>query len=105
MSYLENDKAEIHCIDIRCFPFSLSLQAYTLFATHFLELCQLESLYPNVENQHMEVQHTRSLDSGAESVVYTYLLSRGCSEERHYGTVVQWTCSAANSVAIGSTLR
>lgn len=61
------------------------LQAFTLFATHFLELCQLESLYPNVENQHMEVQHTRSADTGAERVVYTYLLNRGRSEERHYG--------------------
>uniref|UniRef100_A0A3Q3E6L5 MutS homolog 4 n=1 Tax=Labrus bergylta TaxID=56723 RepID=A0A3Q3E6L5_9LABR len=65
--------------------FLLSLKTFTLFATHFLELCQLESLYPNVENQHMEVQHTRSADSGAESVVYTFLLNRGCSEERHYG--------------------
>ncbi|KAK5614459.1 MutS protein msh4 [Crenichthys baileyi] len=65
--------------------FLLGLKAFTLFATHFLELCQLESLYPNVENQHMEVQHTRSRDSGAEQVVHTYLLSRGCSEERHYG--------------------
>lgn len=62
------------------------LQAFTLFATHFLELCQLESLYPNVENQHMQIQHTRSGDTGAESVVYTYLLNRGSSEERHYGT-------------------
>lgn len=35
----------------------------------------------------MEVQHTRSSDTGAEGVVYTFLLSRGCSEERHYGTV------------------
>ncbi|KAF3844835.1 hypothetical protein F7725_007998 [Dissostichus mawsoni] len=66
--------------------FLLSLKAFTLFATHYLELCHLESLYPNVENQHMEVQHTRSGDTGAESVVYTYLLNRGCSEERHYGT-------------------
>lgn len=33
----------------------------------------------------MEVQHTRSGDTGVESVVYTYLLSQGCSEERHYG--------------------
>lgn len=33
----------------------------------------------------MEVQHTRSGDTGTESVVYTYLLNRGCSEERHYG--------------------
>lgn len=62
------------------------MQAFTLFATHFLELCQLESLYPNVENQHLEVQHTRSNDTGAESVVYTYLLKRGCSEDRNYGT-------------------
>ncbi|XP_075304759.1 mutS protein homolog 4 [Odontesthes bonariensis] len=65
--------------------FLLSLKAFTLFATHFLELCQLESLYPNLENQHMEVQHTRSGDSGADRVVYTYLLGRGCAEERHYG--------------------
>ena len=70
--------------DLKACP--VSLQAFTLFATHFLELCQLESLYPNVENQHMEVQHTRSGDSGAERVVYTYLLGRGCAEERHYGT-------------------
>lgn len=33
----------------------------------------------------MEVQHTRSADSDAESVVYTYLLRRGCSEDKHYG--------------------
>uniref|UniRef100_M4ALQ5 MutS homolog 4 n=1 Tax=Xiphophorus maculatus TaxID=8083 RepID=M4ALQ5_XIPMA len=65
--------------------FLLGLKAFTLFATHFLELCQLASLYPNVENQHMEVQHTRNRDSGAEQVVYTYLLSRGCAEERQYG--------------------
>ncbi|KAL3968959.1 hypothetical protein ACER0C_028916 [Sarotherodon galilaeus] len=65
--------------------FLLGLKAFTLFATHFLELCQLESLYPNVENQHMQVQHTCSGDTGAESVVYTYLLNRGSSEERHYG--------------------
>uniref|UniRef100_A0A8C2ZWZ7 MutS homolog 4 n=1 Tax=Cyclopterus lumpus TaxID=8103 RepID=A0A8C2ZWZ7_CYCLU len=66
--------------------FLLSLKAFTLFATHFLELCQLESLYPNAENQHMEVQHTHSGGTGAESVLYTYLLNRGCSEESHYGT-------------------
>ncbi|XP_047183332.1 mutS protein homolog 4 isoform X3 [Scophthalmus maximus] len=65
--------------------FLLGLKAFTLFATHFLELCQLQSLYPSVENQHMEVQHTRSADTGTECVVYTYLLNRGCSEERHYG--------------------
>ncbi|XP_072545639.1 mutS protein homolog 4 [Salminus brasiliensis] len=65
--------------------FLINLKAFSLFATHFLELCQLETLYPNVENQHMQVQHIRRDDSSTESVVYTYLLTRGCSEERNYG--------------------
>nr|XP_015205697.1 PREDICTED: mutS protein homolog 4 isoform X2 [Lepisosteus oculatus] len=64
--------------------FLLKFRAFTIFATHFLELCQLETLYPNVENLHMEVQHTRSSDN-TEKVTYTYLLNRGCSEERNYG--------------------
>uniref|UniRef100_H3DJ20 MutS homolog 4 n=1 Tax=Tetraodon nigroviridis TaxID=99883 RepID=H3DJ20_TETNG len=64
--------------------FLLSLKAFTLFATHFLELCHW-SLSIACGDQHMEVQHTRSSDSGADSVVYTYALQRGCSEDRHYG--------------------
>lgn len=78
--------------------FLLSLKVFTLFATHFLELCQLESLYPNVENQHMEVQHTRNVETGAENVAYTYLINRGCSEERHYGL------KAAEMTALPSTI-
>ncbi|KAF4084026.1 hypothetical protein AMELA_G00124150 [Ameiurus melas] len=65
--------------------FLISLKAFTLFATHFLELCQLETLYPNVENQHMQVQHMRGTDNSTESVVYTYLLTQGFSEESNYG--------------------
>ncbi|XP_073783842.1 mutS protein homolog 4 isoform X2 [Danio rerio] len=65
--------------------FLINLKAFTLFATHFLELCQLQTLYPNVENQHMQVQHIRTGDGRAERVVYTYQLSRGHSEERNYG--------------------
>ncbi|MBN3298758.1 MSH4 protein, partial [Amia calva] len=65
--------------------FLLNFRAFTLFATHFLELCQLETLYPNVENHHMEVQHKRSVDGNTERVSYTYVFSRGCSEERNYG--------------------
>ncbi|XP_077394456.1 mutS protein homolog 4 [Festucalex cinctus] len=65
--------------------FLLSLKAFTLFATHYLELCQLESLYPSVDNQHMQVQHTRTSDTGTETIVYTHLLGQGFSEEKHYG--------------------
>ncbi|XP_073725656.1 mutS protein homolog 4-like isoform X1 [Misgurnus anguillicaudatus] len=64
--------------------FLINLKAFTLFATHFLELCQLETLYPNVENQHMQVQHVKK-EGKADSVVYTYLLSQGHSDERNYG--------------------
>uniref|UniRef100_A0A4W5JMF8 MutS homolog 4 n=1 Tax=Hucho hucho TaxID=62062 RepID=A0A4W5JMF8_9TELE len=78
--------------------FLLSLRAFTLFATHFLELCELETLYPNVENQHMEVQHTRTGDTGTERVIYTFLLSRGSSEERNYGL------RAAEMTALPSTI-
>lgn len=65
------------------------LQAFTLFATHFLELCQLETLYPNVANQHMQVQHMRGTENSTETVVYTYLLAQGFSEERNYGNLNQ----------------
>ncbi|XP_049595657.1 mutS protein homolog 4 [Syngnathus scovelli] len=65
--------------------FLLGIKAFTLFATHYLELCQLASLYPCVDNQHMKVQHTRTRDTGTEKIVYTHLLSQGFSEEKHYG--------------------
>ncbi|XP_048047633.1 mutS protein homolog 4 isoform X2 [Megalobrama amblycephala] len=65
--------------------FLVNYKAFTLFATHFLELCQLQTLYPNVENHHMQVQHVRAEDGRAERVVYTYQLSQGHSEERNYG--------------------
>ncbi|KAM9466550.1 mutS protein homolog 4 [Clarias gariepinus] len=65
--------------------FLIGVKAFTLFATHFLELCQLETLYPNVENQHMQVQHMRGTENITENVVYTYLLTQGFSEESNYG--------------------
>ncbi|KAG2457809.1 MSH4 protein, partial [Polypterus senegalus] len=65
--------------------FLLSLKAFTLFATHFLEICQLQTLYPNVENYHMEVHHTCSAAGNSEKITYSYLLKKGRSEERNYG--------------------
>ncbi|TNN42249.1 MutS 4 [Liparis tanakae] len=62
--------------------FLLGLKAFTLFATHFLELCQLESLYPNAENQHMEVQHTRSGDTGLRAAEMTALPSNIIQEAK-----------------------
>ncbi|XP_074731832.1 mutS protein homolog 4 isoform X5 [Strix uralensis] len=62
----------------------LNLKAFTLFATHFLELCHIDALYPNVENHHFEVQHVRSSAGNKEKIAYTYTLSRGYTEEKNY---------------------
>ncbi|GAB0193321.1 mutS protein 4 [Grus japonensis] len=63
----------------------LNLKAFTLFATHFLELCHIDALYPNVENYHFEVQHVRSSAGNKEKIAYTYTLSKGYTEEKNYG--------------------
>ncbi|KAF4790228.1 mutS 4 [Turdus rufiventris] len=62
----------------------LNLKAFTLFATHFLELCHLDALYPNVENYNFEVQHVRSSAGNKEKIAYTYTLSKGYTEEKNY---------------------
>ncbi|XP_056350221.1 mutS protein homolog 4 isoform X3 [Oenanthe melanoleuca] len=63
----------------------LNLKAFTLFATHFLELCHIDALYPNVENYHFEVQHVRSSAGNKEKIAYSYTLSKGYTEEKNYG--------------------
>ncbi|MEE6494711.1 hypothetical protein FKM82_001853 [Ascaphus truei] len=63
----------------------LGIKAFTLFATHFLELCHLGTLYPNVENNHFEVQHKRASTGNKDSISYTYLLSKGHTKEKNYG--------------------
>lgn len=60
-------------------------QAFTLFATHFLELCHIDALYPNVENMHFEVQHVKNTSRNKEAILYTYKLSKGLTEEKNYG--------------------
>lgn len=60
-------------------------QAFTLFATHFLELCHIDVLYPNVENMHFEVQHVKNTSRNKETILYTYKLSKGFTEEKNYG--------------------
>jgi DNA mismatch repair protein MSH4 len=38
----------------------LSLRAYTLCATHYMQLADLESVYPNAKNYHLQVEHDRT---------------------------------------------
>ncbi|XP_027729860.1 mutS protein homolog 4 [Vombatus ursinus] len=75
-----------------------SLKAFTLFATHFLELCQMDALFPNVENIHFEVQHVRSGVRSRESITYTHRLSEGHTEERNYGIKAAEASSLPQSI-------
>ncbi|XP_074687816.1 mutS protein homolog 4 isoform X3 [Strix aluco] len=78
----------------------LNLKAFTLFATHFLELCHIDALYPNVENHHFEVQHVRSSAGNKEKIAYTYTLSRGYTEEKNYGLKAAEVSSLPSSVIL-----
>ncbi|XP_040264757.1 mutS protein homolog 4 [Bufo bufo] len=60
-------------------------KAFTLFATHFLELCHLGTLYPNVQNFHFEVKHVGDKTGNEDSISYTHLLLKGHTQEKNYG--------------------
>ncbi|XP_039587323.1 mutS protein homolog 4 isoform X5 [Passer montanus] len=78
----------------------LNLKAFTLFATHFLELCHIDALYPNVENYHFEVQHVRSSAGNKEKIAYTYTLSKGYTEEKNYGLKAAEMSSLPSSIIL-----
>ncbi|KAG5214889.1 hypothetical protein JEQ12_000465 [Ovis aries] len=78
----------------------LSLKAFTLFATHFLELCQIDGLYPNVENMHFEVQHVKNTSRNKEAILYTYKLSKGLTEEKNYGLKAAEVSSLPPSIVL-----
>ncbi|KAK3083385.1 hypothetical protein FSP39_021201 [Pinctada imbricata] len=63
----------------------LKQKSFTFFTTHFLELTNLESLYPNVENFCFEVYHTYTSDGDQKKIVYTHVLTKGKTQEKHYG--------------------
>ncbi|XP_073245789.1 mutS protein homolog 4-like [Porites lutea] len=60
-------------------------KAFTFFATHFLELTTMDSIYPNVENLHLKIQKNFSEEAACEKITYTHVLSKGRTEEKHYG--------------------
>uniref|UniRef100_M3YHF4 MutS protein homolog 4 n=1 Tax=Mustela putorius furo TaxID=9669 RepID=M3YHF4_MUSPF len=78
----------------------LSLKAFTLFATHFLELCHIEVLYPNVENMHFEVQHVKNTSRDKEAILYTYKLCKGLTEEKNYGLKAAEVSSLPSSIVL-----
>nr|XP_006819740.1 PREDICTED: mutS protein homolog 4-like [Saccoglossus kowalevskii] len=76
----------------------LSLKAFAFFATHFLQLTRLPEHYPNVENYCMEVQHNYTTSGGNNKVSYTHVLSKGCTQIKHYGIQLAETSTLPKSV-------
>ncbi|XP_022793789.1 mutS protein homolog 4-like [Stylophora pistillata] len=71
-----------------CFSIAETLlkrKTFTFFATHFLELTTMDSLYPNVENLHLKIQKAFSEEAASEKITYTHVVSKGKTEEKHYG--------------------
>ncbi|XP_052034780.1 mutS protein homolog 4 [Apodemus sylvaticus] len=78
----------------------LSIKAFTLFTTHFLELCHIDALYLNVENMHFEVQHVKNTSRNKDAILYTYKLSSGLTEEKNYGLQAAEASSLPPSIVL-----
>ncbi|XP_065303572.1 mutS protein homolog 4-like isoform X2 [Dermacentor albipictus] len=69
----------------------INSDAFVIIATHFDMMTQLESMYPNVINYHMEVETETeaegddSPDAGATRLRYIHRLARGTCSEPNYG--------------------
>ncbi|XP_057289940.1 mutS protein homolog 4-like isoform X2 [Hydractinia symbiolongicarpus] len=63
----------------------ISKKTFTFFATHFMEICDLENIYPNVENYHLAVQRVFNRDEAKEKISFSHVLVKGRTEEKHYG--------------------
>ncbi|PIK47411.1 putative mutS protein-like 4 [Apostichopus japonicus] len=63
----------------------ISIRAFTFFVTHFMEITNLDALYPNVENYHFEVEHGSGDSESSGKLSYTHFLTRGRTQEEQYG--------------------
>ncbi|XP_075526772.1 mutS protein homolog 4-like [Dermacentor variabilis] len=67
----------------------INSDAFVIIATHFDMMTQLESMYPNVINYHMEVETEAegdgSPDASATRLRYIHRLARGTCSEPNYG--------------------
>ncbi|XP_033642505.1 mutS protein homolog 4-like [Asterias rubens] len=75
-----------------------SLKAFTIFATHFMEITPLDVLYPNVENYHFEVENVGSTPGTKRKLAYSHVLSKGRTKEQHYGIKLAELCTLPESM-------
>jgi DNA mismatch repair protein MSH4 len=58
----------------------MSLKAYTVFVTHYVQLAELDLLYPNVKNYHLMVTTNRE-----GKLNFLYSIGEGSCNEDRYG--------------------
>jgi len=63
----------------------IKTKAITFFATHFLQLCDLEFIYSSVENYHLQVQRNYNKEKNKEKLMFSHVLAKGRTQEEHYG--------------------
>ncbi|GFT87305.1 mutS protein homolog 4 [Nephila pilipes] len=62
----------------------LKTKAFVLCSTHFSQLTQLASVYPNVENYHFSVEYVLNKEDGC-ACNFTHILTPGPCKEKYYG--------------------
>ena len=68
----------------------LSKQAMTIFVTHYPQLCQLSSIYPAVQNQHLEASIP---NHHYGEISYTHKVTNGrCQITADYGVNMGLSC-------------
>ncbi|KAH9301213.1 hypothetical protein KI387_012796, partial [Taxus chinensis] len=75
-----------------CCEYLLSLQAYTIFATHMERLPELASIYPNVKVCHFQV------DVKENRMDFKFSLKEGHISVPHYGLLLAGIAGLPNSV-------
>ncbi|GFY01527.1 mutS protein homolog 4 [Trichonephila clavipes] len=63
----------------------LKTKAFVLCSTHFSQLTQLASVYPNVENYHFSVEYILDKTKGC-TCNFTHTLTPGPCKEKYYGS-------------------
>ncbi|KAL9651788.1 hypothetical protein ABK040_014433 [Willaertia magna] len=74
-----------------------SLRAYTLFATHYTELSELDTIYPNIRNMHLKVSTTQDGELN-----YLYHIETGSCNQDRYGIKLAKMLGISNDIIIES---
>jgi len=74
-----------------CEYFSNQIKSYTLFATHYLEMTDLENIYPNIKNYHVQAI------SQDEDIIFNHKVTKGAAN-KSYGIHVAKMAGINNEI-------